>query len=151
MCSLVTGVQTCALPILFLTGATGFIGSMIVRELIGAGHQVTGLTRSDEGARQRDRFRARAHRGTIEDPASVVSGLSEADAVIHTAFDHDFSRFFENCEKDGRLIEAMGVAVAGTGKPLIITSGTGMGSKVPGGLATEDHVAWTTPTPRIAS
>src|SRR3546814_4795432 len=65
----------------FLTGATGFIGSMIVRELIGAGHQVTGLTRSDEGARQLDRFRARAHRGTIEDPASVVSGLSEADAV----------------------------------------------------------------------
>src|SRR3546814_10261672 len=72
-------------------------------------------------------------------------------SVIHTAFDHDFSRFFENCEKDGRLIEAMGVAVAGTGKPLIITSGTGMGSKVPGGLATEDHVDWTNPNPRIAS
>src|SRR3546814_13054597 len=72
-------------------------------------------------------------------------------SVIHTAFDHDFSRFFENCEKDGRLIEAMGVAVAGTGKPLIITSGTGMGSKVRGGLETADQVDWTNPNPRIPS
>src|SRR3546814_20762703 len=114
----------------FVTGSRWFIGSRMVREVFGAGHQVTGLNLSHEGARQLDRFRARAHRGTTEDPASVVSGLSEADAVIHTAFDHDFSRFFANCEKDGRLIDAIGVAVDGTGKPLIITSGTGMGSKI---------------------
>src|SRR5262245_39577510 len=96
----------------FLTGATGFIGSRIVRELIGAGHQVLGLARSDAGASWLREAGAEVHRGTIEDPRSVAVGAAQADAVIHTAFDHDFSRFVENCEKDRRVIEAIGDALA---------------------------------------
>lgn len=83
----------------FLTGATGFVGSRIVPELIRAGHQVLGLTRSDAGARWLADAGAEAHRGTIDDPDSVARGTAQADAVIHTAFDHDFSRFAENCER----------------------------------------------------
>src|SRR4051812_36877641 len=86
----------------FLTGATGFIGSRIVAELLSAGHQVLGLTRSDAGARRLEAAGAEVHRGDLEDPASLASGADRADAVIHTAFDHDFSRFVANCEKDRR-------------------------------------------------
>lgn len=135
----------------FLTGATGFIGSRIVPELIGAGHQVLGLVRSDAGARWLQEAGATAHRGTLEDPDSLSSGAAQADAVIHTAFDHDFSRFAANCGKDRRVIQAMGGALAGSDRPLIITSGTGMGSAGPGRLATEDVVDWDNPNPRIAS
>ena len=122
----------------FLTGATGFIGSRIVPELIDAGHQVLGLTRSDIGARWLEQNGAEVHRGTLEDPAELANGAMQTDAVIHTAFDHDFSRFVENCEKDRRVIEAMGAVLAGSDRPLIITSGTGMGSPGPGQLAVED-------------
>jgi nucleoside-diphosphate-sugar epimerase len=122
----------------FLTGATGFIGSRIVPELIDAGHQVLGLTRSDAGARWLEQAGAEAHQGTLEDPASIASGAARADAVIHTAFDHDFSHFVENCEKDRRVIEAMGAVLAESDRPLIITSGTGMGSPGAGELALED-------------
>ncbi|MBE7220339.1 MAG: SDR family oxidoreductase, partial [Caulobacteraceae bacterium] len=135
----------------FLTGATGFIGSRIVPELIDAGHRVLGLTRSDAGAEQLRVAGAEAHRGGLEDPDSLAEGAASADAVIHTAFDHDFSRFVENCEKDRRVIRAMGAALAGTDKPLIITSGTGMGAPGPGRLAREDVVDWNNPNPRIAS
>ncbi len=135
----------------FLTGATGFIGSRIVSELIAAGHQVLGLTRSDAGARWLEEAGAEAHRGTLEDPSSLASGAAQADAVIHTAFDHDFSRFVANCEKDRRVIAAMGQVLAGSDRPLIITSGTGIGSPGPGRLATEDVVDWAHPIPRIAS
>ena len=135
----------------FLTGATGFIGSRIMSELIGAGHQVLGLTRSDAGARWLQEAGADAHRGTLEDPDSVASGAAQADAVIHTAFDHDFSRFVANCEKDRRVIQAMGDALAGSTRPLIITSGTGIGSNGPGRPATEDTVDWSHPIPRIAT
>ncbi len=135
----------------FLTGATGFIGSRVVPELIGAGHQVLGLTRSDEGARWLVRNGAEAHRGTLDEPDSVASGAAQADAVIHTAFDHDFSRFVENCDKDRRVIEAMADVLAGSDRPLIITSGTGMGSPPNGGLAVETEFDRDNPNPRRLS
>ena len=135
----------------FLTGATGFIGSRIVSELLAAGHQVLGVTRSDAGARRLEAAGADVHRGTLEDPGSLASGAAQADAVIHTAFDHDFSNFAANCKKDARVIEAIGGVLAGSNRPFIITSGTGMGSTEPGRPATEDVVDWNNPNPRIAS
>ncbi|MFM0133719.1 SDR family oxidoreductase [Paraburkholderia sediminicola] len=136
---------------IFLTGATGFIGAAIVPELINAGHHVIGMTRSDAGAQALIDAGAEVHRGTLEDPESLRSGAAKADAVIHTAFDHDFSRFVENCEKDKRAIAALGSALAGSGRPLIITSGTGMGSGEHGQPATEDVFNISHPNPRIAS
>lgn len=135
----------------FVTGATGFIGTLVVRELLGAGHQVLGLTRSDAGARALAEAGAEPHRGTLEDPASLSRGAEQADAVIHTAFDHDFSNFLANCEKDRRAIAALGGALAGSDRPLVITSGTGMGSRTPGQIATEDVVNADNPNPRVAS
>jgi len=122
---------------IFLTGATGFIGSALVPELIKAGHQVIGMTRSDAGAQALIDAGAEVHRGTLEDPESLRSGAEKADAVIHTAFDHDFSRFVENCAKDKRAIAALGSALTGSDRPLIITSGTGMGSAKHGDVASE--------------
>jgi len=92
----------------FLTGATGFIGSRIVPELIGAGHEVIGLTRSDQGARWLEEAGAEPYRGTLENPETLARGAAKADAVIHTAFDHDFANFVANTQKDRRVIEAMG-------------------------------------------
>ncbi len=135
----------------FLTGATGFIGSRIMSELLGAGHQVLGLTRSDAGARQLQQAGAEPFRGSLEDPDSLARGAAEADAVIHTAFDHDFSRFVENCQKDARVIVAMGAALAGSDRPLIITSGVAMGNVGPGKPAIESAVDWNHPLPRSAS
>ncbi len=123
---------------IFLTGATGFIGSHVLPQLLEAGHQVLGLTRSDAGARQLAAAGAEVHRGDLEDPATLRSGAENADGVIHCAFDHDFSRFVENCRKDQRNIEAMGEALAGSARPLIVTSGTGLGSHGPGTIATEE-------------
>ena len=111
----------------FLTGATGFIGSRIVPELLKAGHQVLGLTRSDEGAQRLAAAGAEAHRGSLEDVESLRRGADQAEGVIHTAFDHDFSNFAANCEKDRRAIEALGSGLKGSDRPLLITSGTGMG------------------------
>jgi len=136
---------------IFLTGATGFIGAAIVPELINAGHHVIGMTRSDAGAQALIDAGAEVHRGTLEDPESLRSGAAKADAVIHTAFDHDFSRFVENCEKDKRAIAALGSVLAGSDRPLIITSGTGMGSGEHGQPATEDVFNISHPNPRIAS
>ncbi|NHN90033.1 SDR family oxidoreductase [Acetobacter conturbans] len=135
----------------FLTGATGFIGSRITDELLAAGHQVLGLTRSDAGERSLKAKGADVHRGTLEDTDSLRAGAARADAVIHTAFDHDFSRFMENCEKERRVIAAMGAELKGSGRPMIITSGTGMGSPMPGQIATEDVFNEHAPNPRIAS
>ncbi len=135
----------------FLTGATGFIGSRVLPELISAGHQVLGLTRSDAGARQLEEAGAEAIRGTLEAPDSIASGAAKADAVIHCAFDHDFSRFVENTQKDARVIEAIGAALAGSDRPFIITSGTGMGSPGPGRLAVEDVFDRENPNPRRLS
>jgi nucleoside-diphosphate-sugar epimerase len=136
---------------IFLTGATGFIGARILSELIGAGHQVIGMTRSDAGARELEAAGAEAHRGTLEEPDSLRRGAEKADAVIHTAFDHDFSRFAENCAKDSRVIAAMGEALKGSDRPIIITSGTGLGTPGHGGLAVEDVCNLDHPNPRVAS
>ena len=135
---------------IFVTGASGFIGSHLVPELIGAGHQVTGLARSDASAEALKKAGAEVHSGTIEDLDSLRSGVADAEAVIHLGFIHDFSRFLEVCELDRLAIEAMGTAL-GTRGPLIITSGVGMGIAAPGELANEDHLDPAHLNPRTAS
>jgi nucleoside-diphosphate-sugar epimerase len=140
----------------FVTGATGFIGSATVKELIKAGHQVLGLTRSDAGTQALIAAGAEAHRGSLEDLESLRNGAAKTDGVIHLAFDHsafgsDFSKFTEVCEKDKCAIEALGSALVGSERPLVITSGTGMGNAVPGQPATEDHFDPNHPNPRKGS
>lgn len=135
----------------FLTGATGFIGSRIVPELLAAGHQVIGMTRSNAGERSLRAAGAEVHRGTLEDLDSMRAGAARADAVIHTAFDHDFANFVANCEKDKRVIDALGSVLKGSPRPLIITSGTGMGAVNHSGMATEDVFNANNPNPRAAS
>jgi len=136
---------------IFLTGATGFIGSTIVPELINAGHQVLGLTRSETGAQALITAGAEAHRGDLEDLESLRRGAAMADGVIHTAFNHDFSNFVAICELDRRVIEAMGSVLVGSDRPFVITSGTGMGNAVPGQPAIEENFNPNHPNPRKAS
>jgi nucleoside-diphosphate-sugar epimerase len=135
----------------FVTGASGFIGSAIVQELTGAGYQVLGLARSDAAAKAVQAAGAEVLRGDVQDMESLQKGVSMADGVIHTAFNHDFSTFAANCEADRRAIEAMGTVLVGSNRPLIITSGIGVVRA--SGLITENTVIVPGPgaSPRIAS
>lgn len=136
---------------IFVTGATGFIGSQLVQELTQAGHQVLGLTRSETGAQQLRNAGAEPYHGDIDDLPGLQRAAASSEAVIHTAFDHNFATFVDNCQKDRRVILALGDALHGSDRPLLITSGTAMGCAVPGQPATEDHFDPSHPNPRVAS
>ena len=126
----------------FLTGATGFIGSSLVPELIGAGHCVVGLSRSDAGAEALARARAEVFRGDVNDLDGLRIAAAAADGVIHAAFNHDFSNLKQTSEDDRRVIETLGGVLAGSDRPFIITSGTGLVRSKSGSPAveTDDHV-----------
>jgi uncharacterized protein YbjT (DUF2867 family) len=122
----------------FITGATGFVGSAIVQEFMNAGHQVLGLARSAASADKLIAAGAEVFYGDLEDRDSLRRGAAAADGVIHAGFIHDFNRFSEVCEVDRLAIEAIGEALVGTNKPFLVTSGTALVS--PGHLATEDII-----------
>ncbi|GLK90218.1 SDR family oxidoreductase [Pseudomonas turukhanskensis] len=135
----------------FLTGSTGFIGTQVAEELLTAGHQVVGLTRSDAGARKLLSIGAEAFHGDIEDLPGLQRGAEGCDAIIHTAFDHNFATFVANCEKDARVIAALGAVLEGSQRPLLITSGTAIGAPGLGKAADEDYADLNHPNPRVAS
>jgi nucleoside-diphosphate-sugar epimerase len=135
----------------FVTGATGFIGTAIVRELLSAGHQVLGLARSDAAADTLTRWGVEAHRGELSDTDSLVAGARACEGVIHLAFIHDFSAYAAAAETDRQAIEAMAGALEGSGKPIVVTSGTAL--LTPGRIGTEADPPATlsAATPRAAS
>lgn len=136
---------------IFLTGATGFIGAALVAEFQAAGHAVLGLARSEAAAQRLAHAGAAVHRGSLQDLASLRAGAAAADAVVHAAFDHDFSRFAANCDSDRLAIGALGEGLAGSDRPLLVTSVVGMGSGQPGVPASEAVFNAGHPNPRQAS
>ncbi|MGY3051824.1 nucleoside-diphosphate-sugar epimerase [Pedobacter sp. UYEF25] len=133
----------------FITGATGFIGTAVVQELLANGHEVLGLARSEASANKLTEAGAEAHHGDLNDFESLKSGAAKSDAVIHLGFVHDFTKFEEMCKLDGKVIETIGNALHGTDKPFLITSGTALFSK--DGIATEKDLDSNNPHPRIAT
>jgi nucleoside-diphosphate-sugar epimerase len=135
---------------IFVTGATGFIGSALLPELIQAGHQVLGLTRSEAGADALRKAGTEALHGNLEDLDSLREGAAKADGVVHLAFNHDFSQFQKNCENDRKAIEAIGEVLLGSDRPFVVTSGTAGAVGVDGRPSTEDSptASW---SPRAAS
>ena len=132
----------------FVTGATGFIGTAVVQDLLKAGHTVLGLARSEAGAASLVSAGAEVHHGDLEDLDSLRKGAAASDGVIHLGFVHDFSRFQEVCEIDGRAIEALGGELAGSNRPLVVTSGLFL---TPGSLTTEDdEIPSDSPLPRVS-
>ncbi len=123
----------------FVTGATGFVGSAVVRELLSCGHEVLALVRDQQGAAAVAAAGAAAHLGSLDDTASLHRGAASSDAVIHTAFDHDFSRFADNCERDRRAVLALGAALAGSDRRLVVTAGVAMIAH--GKVVTENDLA----------
>lgn len=123
----------------FVTGATGWVGSAVVEELIAGGHEVTGLARSDTSAGQLVAMGASVVRGAMENLDVLRSAAAGTDGIIHMAFNHDWSRFAENCLADKAAIETLGAALEGTAKPLLVTSGVAL--LAPGRLATEEDAA----------
>src|ERR1700742_2353094 len=110
----------------FVTGASGFVGSAVVADLEKAGHEVLGLARSEAAAKTLESLGAKAHRGSLEDLDSLRSGAAACDAVLHLGFIHDFSKFEHSCAVEKRVVETLGSAVAGSAKPLVVTSGTAL-------------------------
>jgi nucleoside-diphosphate-sugar epimerase len=140
---------------IFVTGASGFIGSAVVPELIGAGHRVVGLARSDTSAAALTAAGADVHRGDLDDLDSLGRGAAAADGVIHLAYNHDFVDMAASAKTDLCAVETMGAALVGSGKPFVVTSGTlvlalGGAASGPGGFGTEDDVP-DAPLPRLAS
>ncbi|QJB38363.1 SDR family oxidoreductase [Chitinophaga oryzae] len=133
----------------FVTGATGFVGTAVVKELLAAGHQVAGLARSEAAAQKLIALGAEAHRGDLTDLESLKAGAANADGVIHLGFIHDFSRFKEMCAVDEKVIEAIGEALAGTARPFIVTSATGVLAK--NGIITEEDRSESDANPRVAT
>lgn len=136
----------------FVTGATGFIGSAVVKELIAAGHGVLGLCRSQEKAAALAAAGAEVLSGSIDDPEILRQGVARSDGVIHLAFNHDFSKFAANCEDDRRIIGTLGAALSGSKRPLLVTSGTAIANTAPDQPATEDGATVSSQAnPRAAS
>lgn len=132
----------------FVTGATGFIGSAVVKALLEDGHQVLGLTRSDAGAAALTSIGAEAHRGDLEDLEGLRSGAAAADAAIHTAFQHDFTNFQKSCDIDLQAIEAMASVLEGSNRPFLVSTGSGL---LPHGRVGTEEDAAGTHFPRVAS
>ncbi|HEY3637645.1 MAG TPA: SDR family oxidoreductase [Rhizomicrobium sp.] len=136
----------------FVTGATGFIGAALTRDLIAAGHQVIGLCRSEDKAASLAAAGAEVYPGSLENLDGLRDGVARSDGIIHLAFNHDFSTFQQNCEDDRGVVVALGAMLKGSSRPLLITSGTGMASTAPGRPATEDgEVISSAIIPRAAS